>query len=349
MVKRITTEMNGGSATMRDIAALVGVSQATVSYVLNSKPNARVSPVTRRRVLEAAARLHYRPNAIARAMASGLSRIVGVYQPHVGHSPLSGMWNIAVTRGVSEALHANHFHLLLYGYRDTDEASPSAFLDGRVDGLIVLAPHLDDSLPGQIARAGLPIAVIGGQRPEGVRAVSVDTDNVAGGRMATEHLLGLGHTRIAHLKGPANVPNALDRQSGYAMALRECGLPVRPDYLVQGSFDEGGGYRSAAVALSLTPRPTALFAANDIAALGALKACAERGLRVPEDVSIVAYDDSPVCELVRPTLTSVRQQAAEMGRIAAELLLALVMGEEPPVTHRRLAPELIARESSGKP
>jgi len=330
---------------MRDIASMVGVSQATVSYVLNGKPGARVSPATRRRVLEAAAKMHYRPNAIARAMALGRSRTIGVYQPHVSHSPLSGMWNTAVLRGIGEALHQKHFHLLLYGYRQQDEPPPSAFLDGRVEGLIILAPHRDDTLPCELARMGCPTAVIGGGVWEG--AITVDVDNREGGRLATEHLLRLGHTRIAHLIGPEDVPNAIDRRQGYEEALRDAGVPIRPEYLVPTGFDERSGYASAKVVLSLMPRPTALFVANDVAALGVLMACMDLGLRVPKDVAIVSYDDSPICTLARPTLTSVRQPASQLGYLAAESLLALLNDKPPEIRRHILPPELVVRDSCG--
>src|ERR1051325_2304322 len=152
MVKRISNgNGNGAASTMKDVAEMVGVSQATVSYVLNSKRDARVSPKTRQRVLDAAAALKYRPNAIARAMASGRSQTIGVYQPHVVESALSGMWSTGVTRGIGEALNDLGQHLLLYGYRRTDEPPPSSFMDGRVDGLIILAPHTGDDLPLRLA------------------------------------------------------------------------------------------------------------------------------------------------------------------------------------------------------
>lgn len=346
MVKRISSARDSRTGhTMQDIASIVGVSQATVSYVLSGKPGARVSPETRRRVLEAAARVHYRPNAIARAMASGRSRTIGVYQPHVSHSPLSGMWNTAVMRGIGEALHQRHYHLLLYGYRQQDEPPPAAFLDGRVEGLIILAPHRDDSLPCELARTGCPVAVIGGGEWEG--AIIVDVDNRKGGRLATEHLLRLGHTHIAHLMGPPDVPNAIDRRRGYEEALCEAGIPLKPEYLVPTGFDERSGFASAKAVLSMTPRPTALFVANDVAALGVLMACIDLGLRVPADVAVVGYDDSPICTLTRPTLTSVRQPASQLGRAAAESLLAMICDRSSAIRQHILPPELVVRDSCG--
>lgn len=335
-------------ATIRDVAEIAGVSQATVSYVLNSKANARISAATKRRVLEAAAKLHYRPHAVARAMASGRSRIIGVYQPHTGQSPLSAIWPMSVMRGISEALHERQYHLLLYSYRESDEPPAAAFLDGRVDGLIILAPHQNNYLVRELATTDLPTAIIGGPGLDAPRMVSVDADNIAGGRLATEHLIRLGHTRIAHIAGPEGVPNAIDRQIGYKQALRAHGLPVYPEYLVRGGFEEEAGRRAACRALTLYPRPTALFVANDIAAIGVLKACAELGMRVPEDVAIIGYDDAPVCEVSRPQLTTMRQPTEAMGFAAAGMLVDMLEKPGPiPEPHRLFPAELIVRESCG--
>lgn len=347
MVKRISKRRNGAAgATMEEIARRVGVSQATVSYVLNAKPNARVSPETRRRVLDVAALLQYRPNAIASAMATGRSGTIGVYQPHAPGAPLSGMWTETVTRGIGESLHERQLHLLLYGYRATEDPPPSAFLDGRVDGLIILAPHVEDALPGQLSKSDLPVVVVGGPNPGGERSGFVDADNAAGAALVVEHLIRLGRSRIAHLRGPAGVPNAVDRLAGFERALRNHGLRAESNLVVESGFSERGGHAAARAVLTRAPRPSAIFAANDVAALGALRACEELGLSVPEDVAVVGFDDSSVCELARPRLTSVRQPAFEMGRAAAEILLALIDGEST-TRCRVLTPELVVRESCG--
>jgi DNA-binding LacI/PurR family transcriptional regulator len=346
MVKRLSNG-NGNSATMRDVADMVGVSQATVSYVLNAKRNARVGMETRQRVLDAAAKLQYRPNAIARAMACGRSRTIGVYQPHVDESALAGMWSNLVTRGIGETLNSCQHHLLLFGYRSSDEPPPSIFVDGRVDGLIILAPHIEDELPKRLADFGFPTVVVGSPAPEGSRIVSIDADNEMGARRAVEHLIELGHTRIAHLAGPRNVPNAVDRRLGYENALAAHGLLQNREYLIQASFQEEGGYRAAKDALSRQPNPTALFVSNDIAALGALRACRDLGLSVPENVAIVGYDDSPVCTLARPPLTTMRQQAVEMGRAAVKMVMSINDGQPISSRHLLFPAELVIRESCG--
>ncbi len=350
MVKRIINAgITENGAKMRDVAELAGVSQATVSYVLNAKSSTRISPETRRRVLDAADTLSYRPNAIARAMVSGQSKIIGTYQPHEGKSVLAGFWTNSVIRGISEALHIHQFHLLLYGYRESEEPQLSAFMDGRVDGLIVLAPHKSDTLPRLLAQSGFPTAIVSGDGYGDTDAISVDADNVQGAFMATEYLIHLGHTRIALLIGPEGVPNAEDRREGFEAAILKHNIEVPESYRIQSGFSREQGEEAAIEALKLTPRPTALLAPNDIAALGALNACTISGLKVPEDVSIVGFDNVPYCELSRPTLTTVAQPAVEMGRAAAEMMLNLVSEDLSYEQSRTFPLELVIRESTGPP
>lgn len=332
---------------MQDIAARAGVSAATVSYVLNAKPGMRVSAETRRRILEVAEALHYRPNAIARAMASGRSQTIGIYQPHAPGAPMSGMWANDILRGIGETLHARGYHLLLYGYRESEGPPPSAFLDGRNDGLIILAPHMDDTLPAALAKQGHPIVIVGGRHVDGERALSVDVDHVRGAELAVEHLVALGHRKIALLQGPANVPNAMDRRRGFEESVERNGLPGRPYWIAQSGFSMSGGRRAIRELWECADRPTAVCAANDVAALGALEACAEMGIRVPEDLAIVGYDDTAVCPLTQPPLTSVRQPTQEMGETAAKGLLESVEGSRPAPARRLFLPVLTVRKSCG--
>jgi DNA-binding LacI/PurR family transcriptional regulator len=331
---------------MRDIAARAGVSAATVSYVLNAKPGMRISGATRRRILDVAEELHYRPNAIARAMARGHSHTVGVYQPHAPGAPMSGLWANEVLRGIGETLHAQGYHLLLYGYREDEGPHPTAFLDGRSDGLIILAPHEDDTLPAALAQRGHPIVIIGGRPAPGERSRGIDTDHIRGGELAAEHLIGQGHRRIGMLLGPEGVPNAIDRKVGFERALRRNGLPIYPYWMVTSGFSRKGGYDAIHALWKNADRPAAICAANDVAAVGALEACAELSVRVPEDLAIIGYDDTPLCDLTRPPLTSVRQPAREMGKSSAEALLAIFSGEAPP--NRVFEPEVIPRKSCGE-
>lgn len=345
MVKRLISGTSRGSnPTMQDIATRAGVSAATVSYVLNAKPGMRVSDETRRRVLDVAERLHYRPNAIARAMASGRSHTIGVYQPHAPGAPMSGMWANDVLRGVGETLHARGYHLLLYGYRESEGPPPSAFLDGRNDGLIILAPHEDDVLPAALAKNGHPMVIVGGRHVEGLRSYSVDTDHVRGGALAAEYLIALGHRKIALLQGPPNVPNALDRRRGFEGAMLRAGLDINPGWISISGFSFAGGKQAFREIWCGSDLPTAVCAANDVSAMGVLDACSEMGVRVPEDLSLVGYDDTPVCQLAQPPLNSVCQPAHQMGSTAAERLIAALEGRSEPAS-TLFEPELVSRKS----
>jgi LacI family transcriptional regulator len=255
------------------------------------------------------------------------------------------MWTAEVMRGIGEALHQRHHHLLLYGYRDSDDPAPGDFLDGRVDGLIVIAPHEADSLVGRLGRYRMPTVVIGGRGSDSDTVIAVDVDNEEGAAQAVRYLASLGHRRIAHLRGPLTVPNANDRANGFVKECQALGMPDAPVF--QAGFDTESGFNAAMMAIRFEPRPTALFACNDVAALGAMRACSESGLRVPEDISIFGYDDAPVSQLTNPRLTTMRQPANEMGQIAAEYLLN---HRDTPPEHRAIlvSAELIPRESTAQ-
>lgn len=331
---------------MQDIADRSGVSVATVSYVLNAKPGARVSQETGRRIRQVAEELHYQPNAIARAMARGRTHTVGVYQPHAPGAPMSGMWANDVLRGVGEKLHAHGYHLLLYGYREAEGPAPSAFLDGRSDGIIILAPHEGDKLPRTLAERDFPIAIVGGRHVDGAFAFSVDTDHIRGAALAVEHLVERGHRNIGLFSGPVNVPNAIDRRRGFDEAVYKFGLRVLPHWKVSSGFSLEGGKKALYDLWASSDRPTAVCAANDVAAAGALEACAELGIRVPEDLAVVGYDDTALCELTNPPLTSVKQRAHEMGALASEWLLsAFESGNS--AERKLLQPTLTIRRSTG--
>ena len=306
--------------TLEAVAARAGVSRATVSRVVNGGDGVREPLVER--VRRAVEELGYVPNQAARSLVTRRHDAVAVVIAEPETRVFADPFFARQLRGISRELtaHDNQLVLLLTEGRH-DHARVARYLaGGHVDGALVFSLHLDDPLPGLIRGAGIP-TVFGG-RPgwhdgdEGV--VYVDSDNRGGAREAVRHLAGLGRTRIAHITGPLDQTSAADRLQGF----RDVRGDTDPRLVVEGDFTPGGGERAMRELLARRPDVDAVFAANDLAASGALRVLREQGRRVPEDVAVVGFDDMlPVAEGTDPQLTTVRQDIEEMGRIMARLLL----------------------------
>ncbi|MEU5595764.1 LacI family DNA-binding transcriptional regulator [Streptomyces sp. NPDC020298] len=310
--------------TLEAVAARAGVSRATVSRVVNGGDGVREPLV--QRVRRAVEELGYVPNQAARALVTkrhdAVAVVIAEPETRVFTDPFFGLQ----LRGISKELtaHDNQLVLLLTEGRD-DHARVARYLaGGHVDGALVFSLHLDDPLPGLIQGAGVP-TVFGG-RPgwsDGTRgAVYVDSDNRDGARTAVRHLVGLGRRRIAHITGALDQTSAVDRLDGYRDVMGGTGTGTDPGLVVESDFTAAGGERAMRELLGRRPDVDAVFAANDLAASGALRVLRERGLRVPEDVAVIGFDDMlPVAEHTDPPLTTVRQDIEEMGRLMARLLL----------------------------
>ena len=336
-----------GRVTMQTIAERVGVSQATVSYVLNNKASARVSAPVRAEILRIARELNYFPNEAARRLAGMRSRTLGVLQLYVRHSVLAGWWSSEVMRGIADTGFAQGYHLMIYAMsEDVREMCLNAVYSGRLEGLIILAPYKDEPLLKELSNADVPLAAVGAQQVFGEKMVAVDADNELGGYLATRHLIEQGHRRIAHLHGSLNIPNASDRLRGFCRAMEEAGLPVLPELVRESSFLEQRSYEIARQLLQLPEPPTAIFAANDVSAVGVLRAVKDAGRRVPEDVAIIGYDGAPFTQLTEPPLSTVEQPASEMGRTAARLLIEITEGRTPDERVVKLPVRLAIRGSS---
>lgn len=336
-----------GRVTMQTIAARVGVSQATVSYVLNNKSGARVSAAVRAEILRVARELNYYPNEAARRLAGMRSRTIGVLQLYVRHSVLAGWWSSEVMRGIADAGFTQGYHLMIYAMsEDVREMCLNAVYSGRLEGLIILAPYKDEPLLQELGDAGIPLAAVGTQQVFGQKMVAVDANNEVGGYLATRHLIEQGHQRIAHLHGALNIPNADDRLRGFYRAMQEARLPVLPELVRESGFLEQRSYELTQELLQLPEPPTAIFAASDVAAVGVLRAAKEAGRRVPEDLAIIGYDGTPFTQLTEPPLSTVQQPAAEMGRIAASLLIDMIEGNLPAERVVKLPVRLVVRAST---
>ncbi|MFC4062697.1 LacI family DNA-binding transcriptional regulator [Planomonospora corallina] len=325
--------------TIRNVAERAGVSKSLVSLVLRGSPH--VSEHRRQAVLQAARELGYRPNAVARSLVEGRTHLVGALVADL-HNPFYAEF----LDGLQESLHGDGLRLLI-GNSQWDPAfegeAVEAFLELRVDGLVLLGiPPTSETL---IEATGYTPMVVVGERDielDGVDAV-VDDDQL-GARLAVDHLVELGHRRIAHIEG--NRSSGRFRCEGYLVAMRRHALA--PYIMVeQGEPTEEGGAQAARSLLTRDPRPTAIFASNDMVAMGVLAAAAELGLRVPEDLSVVGYDNTHLAGVPAISLTTVDQPRRAMGRSAAALLSDRIGNPRKASRLRQVTPELVVRRSTG--
>lgn len=325
------------AATIKDVAARAEVSVASVSRVLND--NGPIAPETRERVLKAVEALGYVPHSGARSLITRKTDTIGVILPD-----LFGEFFSEMIRGLDLAAREKGLHLIVSSsHDDADEASAAIrSMRGRVDGLIVLSPHLDAANLAAGQAGATPVLLMNGA-PAGDRP-SIVVDNHGGAVAAVSHLIAAGCTRIAHIAGPAGNLEAEARLAGYLEALAVVGLEP---LIEQGDFTQASGHRAGS-ALMAGERPDAIFAANDMMAVGALLAAQEAGVRCPEDLALVGFDDVPIAALVRPGLTTMRINIAEMGRGALLRLVDLIEakgGAEGPASEI-VRPTLVVREST---
>lgn len=335
----------GAPPTLDEVAALAGVSRATASRVINGAQ--RVSPGALAAVEAAIGTLGYAPNRAARSLVTRRSDSVALLVPESNERVFSDPFFADTLRGVSQALSATDLQLVLLLTGDGDGgARTTRYLRHRhVDGAYVVSHHRSDGLANELADIGLP-CVFGGRPWSGAERVSyVDTDNIAGGRLATERLLERGCRRIATIAGSPDMTASLDRLSGWRTVLSDAGLAV--DMVVHGDFTVEGGRRAAAELVAAHADMDGLVVASDLMAIGALPVLAASGLRVPDDVAVVGYDDLGVAERSDPPLTTVRNPVAEMAAHGIALLLEqLSTRGEAGIKHVLLAPELVLRVSA---
>jgi LacI family transcriptional regulator len=334
-----------GRATIRDIARLAGVSIATVSRVLNDRPD--VAPETRDAVLRHIKAHNFTSNRSARALSSGRTGLIGLTVPMVQADYFS-----SILAGASEALYEQEMRAVLCTTLHEHEREVSLIerlIDGATDGAIILLPEESREELRALQAHGYPFVVVDPREPldEGIPAVSAA--HWAGAKAAVDHLLELGHRRIALITGPRGWASAEERLSGYQTALAAAGVLTSPELVADGDFKISGGRAAATALLDLPEPPTAIFASNDNMAIGAIQVARELGLRVPEDLSIVGFDDSESAAIVTPALTTVRQPLAELGRIAVSLLSRLIEGQRVEALRIELATRLVVRDSTAPP
>ncbi|MER5735267.1 LacI family DNA-binding transcriptional regulator [Streptomyces sp. NPDC002262] len=322
---------NTRSVTMSDVARRAGVSRTAVSFVLNDRPGAAIPDETRRRILAAIEELGYRPNAGARALAAQRSEWYGLITEIV-----TAPFAVDVIKGAQDRAWLDRKFLLIAA-SEGDPAQEAAALDKlleqRVEGLLYATTwHRAVALPR--AAREVPTVLVNCYDAEG-ELPSVVPDEVTGGHRAARHLVRAGHERIGLINLDPAIPAAVGRREGYERALREAGLPLDPALVVSGHATADGGYAAACELLDRADRPTALFCANDRMAMGAYDAIKERGLRIPEDVAVVGYDNQElIAAYLRPKLTTLALPFEEMGARGVEMLAALAAGQ--PLDTRRV-------------
>lgn len=330
--------------TIRRVAREAGVSVTTVSNYLNGR-HSQMSAATRERVREAIERLGYHPNHVARSLATRRTATIGLII-----SELTNALYPPVILGAEAACRQAQYSLLLANAPDTDSERRAVELMRRkqVDGLILFSVSFIDIANEHLLQAheeGVPIVVINRTMPEGAPIPKVMLDNFRGAYLATQHLVKLGHRRIAHIAGPANRFTGLDRRAGYLAALAEAGLAVDSALVIEGDYSFESGYRAMRALLD-HHRPSAVFIGGDAMALGALRAIRDAGLRVPDDLSLVAFGNPDFVHYATPALTTVDLPIVEAGKIAVELLLERIAAPETPGETRMLEPRLLVREST---
>ncbi|MEW6523822.1 MAG: LacI family DNA-binding transcriptional regulator [Bacillota bacterium] len=328
------------NVTIRDVARHAGVAPATVSRVINN--SGYVSPCTRARVLEAVEDLGFKPNGLARSLTSGRTRTIGLVLPDI-----TNPFFPALARGVEDVAYSSGYAVILCN-TDSDPGQEKAYvhtlMEKRIDGIIFTVSSADTSAIQELIEAQYPFVLID-RRVEGVEADTVVIDNLSCAHDITLHLVRMGHRRIAHISGPLALAVSRDRQAGYLKALAG-GPGVDPKLLRVGDFRFESGYDQMQELLR-GPGCTAVFAANDMMAAGAIQAITDAGLDVPADIAVVGFDDILLASLIRPALTTVAQPAYEMGASAFRLLLERLAGPELPPRVRVLHPRLVVRESCG--
>ena len=337
------------AATIKDIARRLNISISTVSYALNDGPRT-VPPDVREKVLAVARELDYRPNQLARSMATGRTDTIAVIPPRDAHPLLLSPYLQTVLNGIIEAAETAGQDILLRTTPDDSDPVTLArtVLSGKADGLLLIAPHRESRLAEEVVRHNFPCVVFSSDAPPG--AISLSIDNRAAVFQALDYLTQIGHRRIGHLAGRPALRDSEVRERAFRDYVQERGLPFDETWIAPGDFVYQRGREAAHTLLTLTDRPTALFAANDESAVGAVDAALALGLRVPEDISIVGFDMLPQDIFASRRLTSVRQPIFEMAHEAVRLLVQRAQDTSLPSPASRIfSTELVIQSTTAPP
>lgn len=333
-------------ATLKDIAAKLNISVSTASYAINGGPRS-VPAEVKQRVLDTARELGYRPNRIARSLVAGKTMTLGVVPVQITHDLAVVPYFQEAFNGVVNEAELMEYDVLLFtrAYPDDPDRLADVLLDGRVDGLIFFAPNIDSPVLSRIRDSRFPFVVINNQIEGDEPCFSAD--NRQGIGVAVDHLVGLGHRNIAHIHGPLEMFDAVERHHSFLEAMVAHRLEVRKEWLLDGEFTPMGGQAAATRLLSSSDRPTAIICANDEIATGVYRAAWELGVQIPGELSVVGFDNNASAQVLLPQLTTVRQPLEEMGAASAKAIVEMLNGGKP--SHQQFQTELIVRESTTQP
>jgi LacI family transcriptional regulator len=333
-------------ANMKDIARIARVSLGTVSHVLNNSANVREH--LRQRVLEAVEEVGYQPSQLARGLRRDKTNVIGMIIPDI-----TNPFFPAVVRGAEDIAFSNGYRLILCN-TDNDHSKELVHLKELRTylpaGLIVIPSNFSDltTEAESYRRSGTGVVCVD-RLPRNWAGDSVTANNQEGALEATRYLIQMGHKKLAMIVGPQHLTNSKDRLNGFKKAIREAKIQIGPEYIQETTFDKQGGYSKALLLLRLIPRPTAIFAGNDMIALGVLRAIREAGLRCPEDVSVMGFDDLDIAEVTSPPLSSVSQSGYQLGTTAAHMLIERLHGDKAAGKHIVLKTSLSIRHSVAAP
>jgi LacI family transcriptional regulator len=335
-------------ATLKDVARLAGVHPGTASRALREDSRHLVNAETLEAVSNAAKKLGYRINPIARGLRTSRSYSIGILIPDISN-PLFP----PIVRGIEDRIEKDGYTPLIAN-TENDPIRERSYIDGmltrQVDGLIAATATQEDLLLEEVVDSGVPL-VLANRRSRNEGQSSATVDDAMGAKLAVEHLAELGHRDIAHVAGPTNFSTGADRYQGFLNAMNELGLQVEEEHLAFASaFTESEGERCMGQLLRRRPRPTAVMAANDLLALGCYDALAEAGLACPADVSVIGFNDMPFADRFSPALTTIRIPQYEIGQVAANLLIEEIQSDSPATPqHVVLKPSLVVRASTAAP
>jgi LacI family transcriptional regulator len=328
------------NTTIKDVAKLAGVHPSTVSRVINN--DSRISEKTKNKVIYVVNKLGYTPNAIARGLKTKRTNTIGMLIPD-----MTNPFFAYLARGVEDAASENGFNIILCNSDEKLEKERTylkILKEKRVDGLILSSVHIKDKSIFRLEKIKYPYILVS-RDIAGLDKNCIIVNDIAGGTMATEHLIKLGHRRIAHITGPLKVKSAINRLEGYRIALKKNHIEYKEELVEEGDFRIAGGYKAMKKLLKLSELPTAIFAANDLVAMGAMQAIQQKKYHIPEDFCIIGFDDIKLASFVYPTLSTIRQPMLEMGALAVKILLRIIRGGEFNQKKVVLKPKLIIRES----